>query len=655
MNDVLVDYDKEIWKTIEGYPLYEVSTFGRVRNRNSKKILSPAICKNTGYKKVNLWNKGYDKTHSIHRLVAEAFIPNPNNKRLVNHIDCDKTNNHISNLEWATDSENMKHAFANGLCENTRRAAYIQQEILSKKPRTQRQIESARENIIAINKRPKTERQLEAAREAINSDKCRSKANEAHYDRHPPIRVIETGEVYRSQRDLAERLNVNESAICACLHGRRNHANNYHFEYVDKDEIKDVYINEPNSKTTTFLYPYQLEAVKKIKNGSILNGGVGSGKSRVGLFYYFMKNGGWIDKDKYTPMTNPQDLIIISTAQKRNLGEWGGELANYLLYPNKDTNLSDFGNKIIIDSWNNIRKYDDITGAFFLFDEDRVTGTGAWVKSFLKIAKNNDWIILSATPGDMWTDYEAVFIANGFFRNKTEFRREHLIYSNYAKYPKVEGYRNERRLIRLRDSILVDMEFDRKTNPIHEDVFCKYDISKYKDVMKNRWDIYKDEPITQASGLCYVLRRIVNEDESRQVAVLELLEKHPRAIIFYNFDHELDILMNLAYPEGTAIAQYNGHRHDALPDTEKWVYLVNYNAGNSGWNCIKTNCIIFYSQNYSYKIMAQSAGRIDRLNTPYDNLYYYHLRSRSGIDLAISRALSQKKKFNERKFTNWDK
>lgn len=410
-----------------------------------------------------------------------------------------------------------------------------------------------------------------------------------------------------------------------------------------------------NYETTSFLRDYQLDAVKRMRNGCILKGGVGSGKSRTSLFYYFKENGGWLDKNKVTLMKHPKDLIIITTAQKRNLGEWEEELSPFLLYPDKETKKTSCGNKVFIDSWNNIKKYDDIRNAFFIFDEDRVTGSGAWVKSFLKIAKYNDWIILSASPGDTWMDYEAVFIANGFFRNKSEFRNEHLVYSRFAKFPQVIAYRNEIRLIRLRDNILIDMDFDRTTIPHHEDIYCSYDRIKYKETMRNRWDPYKNEPIQQASGLCYVLRRIVNEDESRQVALLELIEKHPKAIIFYNFDYELDILKNIAYPDGTKIAEYNGHAHQPLPTGEKWVYLVNYTAGNAGWNCIKTDTIIFFSQNYSYKVMLQSAGRIDRLNTPYTDLYYYHLKSRSGIDLAISKALVQKKKFNERKFAGFDK
>lgn len=400
-----------------------------------------------------------------------------------------------------------------------------------------------------------------------------------------------------------------------------------------------------------FLYDYQMDSVNKMRNGCILNGGVGSGKSRTGLYYYFKEQGGSIDPD-YIYMKKPKDLYIITTAMKRDSLEWEGELANFLISTNPEKNKT-YGNKVIIDSWNNIKKYSDIQGAFFIFDEDRVTGSGVWVKAFLKIAKSNDWIILSATPGDTWQDYIPVFIANGFYKNKTEFTREHIIYSRFTKYPKIDRYINTGRLNRLRNRILIDMDFTRHTIPHHEDMYCKYDISKYKNVTRTRWDPYKNEPIQQASGLCYVLRRIVNEDESRQTALLELFEKHPKMIVFYNFDYELDILKGLYYGENVEIAEWNGHKHQPVPSWEKFIYLVQYNAGAEGWNCIRTDTIVFYSQNYSYKVMQQASGRIDRLNTPYRDLYYYHLKSRSGIDLAISRALSQKKKFNENKFIKW--
>lgn len=399
-----------------------------------------------------------------------------------------------------------------------------------------------------------------------------------------------------------------------------------------------------------FLYDYQMDAVKKMRNGCILNGGVGSGKSRTGLYYYFKEQGGSMDPD-YIPMKNPRDLYIITTAMKRDSLEWEVELTPYLLSKNPEVNY--YRNKVVIDSWNNIKKYKDIYGAFFIFDEDRVTGKGAWVKTFLNIARKNQWIILSATPGDTWEQYIPVFVANGFYKNKTEFTREHCIYSRYTKYPKIERYINTGRLIRLRNQILIDMDFSRKTVPHHEDIYVKYDISKYREVMRTRWDPFKDEPIQQAAGLCYVLRRIVNEDESRQMALLELAEKHPRMIIFYNFDYELDILKGLYYGENVCIAEWNGHAHEPIPTSKSWVYLVQYTAGCEGWNCIKTDTIVFYSQNYSYKVLAQAAGRIDRLNTPYTDLYYYHLKTRSGIDLAISKALNEKKQFNETRWIKW--
>lgn len=401
----------------------------------------------------------------------------------------------------------------------------------------------------------------------------------------------------------------------------------------------------------SFLRDYQLDAVNNMRNGCILNGGVGSGKSRTGLYYYFKEHGGSMIPT-HIPMENPRDLYIITTAKKRDSLEWREELIHYYMSDIPEENVW-YKNKIVVDSWNNIQKYKETTDAFFIFDEDRVTGSGAWVKAFLKIAKKNKWIILSATPGDTWSDYIPVFIANGFYKNKTEFTREHCVYSRFTKFPKIEKYIATGRLIRYRNQILVDMDFSRKTIPHHEDVFVKYDISLYKDTIKKRWDPYKNEPIQQAAGLCYILRKIVNSDESRAVALLEYLEDKKRAIIFYNFDYELDILLNLAYRDGTEIAQWNGHKHQPVPTSDRWVYLVQYAAGCEGWNCIKTDTIILYSQTYSYRTLEQACGRIDRMNTPFIDLYYVHFKTRSGIDLAISQALHKKKNFNEGKFISW--
>lgn len=412
------------------------------------------------------------------------------------------------------------------------------------------------------------------------------------------------------------------------------------------------------------LYDYQIDAIKKMKNGCILCGGVGSGKSRTSLAYYYLENGGdpkSLAGGEYVPMSNPpKDLYIITTARKRDTLEFEGELIPFLMSTDPEYNL--YSNKIVIDSWNNVKKYAEVKDAFFIFDEQRVVGAGTWVKAFLKIAKSNDWILLSATPGDTWSDYIPVFIANGFYKNRTEFTREHIVYKRFSKFPQVDRYINTGRLIRLRNLILVDMDFKRQTVSHHEDIYVDYDAKTYKEVTKTRWDIYKNEPIENAGVLCYVWRRIVNSDESRQSALMELIKKHPRVIIFYNFDYELEILKGLLNdysPTGRKanvntfeVAEWNGHAHQPIPETDSWAYLVQYTAGCEGWNCIKTDTIIFYSQNYSYKVMEQASGRINRLNTPYTDLYYYHLKSRSGIDLAISKALKQKKNFNERRFVD---
>lgn len=400
------------------------------------------------------------------------------------------------------------------------------------------------------------------------------------------------------------------------------------------------------------LRPYQIDAVKKMKRGCILCGGVGSGKSRTALAYYYLCHGGKLDTKDYVMMKKPRDLYIITTARKRDTAEWELEMAPFLLSTNPEA--TPYKNlKVVVDSWNNIKKYKDVKGAFFIFDEQRVVGSGTWVKSFEKIAWwGNHWILLSATPGDNWLDYIPVFIANGFYENRTQFMREHVVRNGYVKFFKVDRYLGVRRLERLRDSILVNMDFMRPTIPHHEDIWVDFDRAAYRSMCRNRWNPWENAPIENASGFCQCLRKLVNIDSSREKAVLEILEKHPKAIIFYNYDYELEILLNLGknvYPS-LEVAEWNGHKHQPIPDGDRWIYLVQYTAGAEGWNCIKTDTIIFYSQNYSYKVMVQASGRIDRMNTPYTDLYFYHLKSRSGIDLAIAKALKDKKKFNETRF-----
>lgn len=365
-----------------------------------------------------------------------------------------------------------------------------------------------------------------------------------------------------------------------------------------------------------------------MKNGCILCGGVGSGKSRTALAYF-----------TETEPVKTEKLYIITTARKRDTREWEDELK---IFPRIK--------KFEIDSWNNIKKYKDVTGAFFIFDEDRVTGSGVWAKTFVKLSKVNRWIILSATPGDTWMDYIPVFLANGFYRNKTEFLHEHVIFNRYSKFPQVDRFVGTKRLERLRNDILVDMDFERPTTSHHIDIWCDYDKTIYKSAMKERWDVYKDKPCENISELCYILRKVTNSDVSRLVKVQEITAKTNRVIIFYNFDYELELLKSIHYSSRTKVTEWNGHKHEPIPKSHAWVYLVQYTAGAEGWNCISTDTMIFFSQNYSYKTMEQSQGRIDRMNTPFKDLYYYHLKSKSPIDLAIMRALNRKQKFNESRY-----
>jgi hypothetical protein len=242
-------------------------------------------------------------------------------------------------------------------------------------------------------------------------------------------------------------------------------------------------------------------------------------------------------------------------------------------------------------------------------------------------------------------DYIPVFVANGFYENRTAFKREHVVYNTFSKFPKVDRYLGVGKLVRLRNQILVEMPYKRTTRRITTDVKVDYDKDLYHKVWVKRWNPYEERPIRDVAELFMLLRKVVNSDLSRYSAVLTLLEKHPRLIVFYNFDYELEILRGLA--SVTKVAEWNGHKHEAVPTEGSWCYLVQYAAGAEGWNCTSTDAMVFYSLTYSYKLWHQAHGRIDRLNTPFAELYYYILKSDTMIDRSVSGSLRTKKSFNE--------
>ena len=395
-------------------------------------------------------------------------------------------------------------------------------------------------------------------------------------------------------------------------------------------------MNSLNSQkeSSDLLYPHQQMAVESMHNGCLLCGGVGTGKSITSLYYYYYKECGVIKKPLY----------IITTARKRDTGEWLDECSHFDIP----------ADKITIDSWNNIGKYQDVRDAFFIFDEQRVVGKGTWSKMFIRIARANRWILLSATPGDTWMDYIPLFIANGYYKHRTDFIRQHVVFNPYVKWQQVDHYINVEKLVAIKERILVNMEMNRHTVRHVEYVNCNYNMDLYKSVIKDRWDIYEKCPIDNVSRLCSIIRRIVNEDPSRILALKAILYNHPKTIIFYNFDYELELMKEALSDSDVVIAEWNGHRHESIPKTDKWAYLVQYTAGSEGWNCVETDCIVFYSQSYSYKATEQAKGRIDRLNTPFTDLYYYFLVSKSPMDMMISKSLRNKRDFNEgRVFKLW--
>ena len=399
--------------------------------------------------------------------------------------------------------------------------------------------------------------------------------------------------------------------------------------------------------------PEQIQAVRQLQNGSILAGGVGSGKTLTSLAWYLtsvcnaasIKKGGSLAKKK---VKGSPTLYVITTAKKRDSLEWEEEAARLGL--STDPACSFTGSSIVVDSWNNIGKYSDREHAVFFFDEQRASGSGRWVKEFLKITRKNTWLLLSATPGDVWMDYLPVFMAHGFFRTRTEFMEDHVIFDRFAKYPKVKRYIGEAKLQRLRRSILVEMPVERHTTRERETVYCDYDRDLYKWVVKNRMDPWTEEPLRDAGGVCRILRKVVSDNDWRSEQAKRILAGNERVIVFYNYNYELDRILAVAESLGVPTAQWNGHRHDAIPGGNRWIYICQYTSAAEGWNCTSTDTVLFWSLNYSWRVTEQCEGRIDRLNTPYSRLKYYFLESDSSIDKAVRRSLSSKKVFNERAF-----
>jgi len=430
------------------------------------------------------------------------------------------------------------------------------------------------------------------------------------------------------------------------------------------------------------LYPHQLEAVEKLRSGRILCGGVGTGKSRTAVAYY-MKN------------EAPKDVYVITTAKKRDTLDWQKEFSRFGVGQTMDSTIAGV---LHIDSWNNIGRYDKIDGCFFIFDEQRLVGSGTWTKAFISLSRRNDWILLSATPGDTWLDYIPVFVANGFYPNRTAFKRQHVIYAPYTKFPKVDRYVDVGTLVKHRNELLVHMPYQRSTVRHTHIVDVSYDVALFEMAVKKRWHVYENRPLLQVSELFSVVRKVVSTHPSRLEKIRELAAIHAKLIVFYNFDYELEILRTLKEYRWTStcqdqitnglqtsllgwsnssrleskphtslknvsvendsnlqlntthIAEWNGHKHDPIPDTDRWIYLVQYTAGSEGWNCTDTDAMVFYSLTYSYKQFEQAKGRIDRLNTPFRDLHYYLLISKNYMDSSVAKALAHKKNFNERSF-----
>lgn len=379
--------------------------------------------------------------------------------------------------------------------------------------------------------------------------------------------------------------------------------------------------------------PHQTEALAKLDTGKVLVGGTGSGKSITALAY----------AAKHHP---DKRIVVLTTAKKRDTGEWFGDAMKMSLRQ-----------ELEVDSWNNIKKYENVSDAFVIFDEQRVVGSGAWVDSFYKICKYNPWVLLSATPADTWMDLVPIFIANGFYKNKTQFNDQHVRWARFVKYPKVDSYLDVWTLGKHREAIYVEMPYLMKVTREEHMVDVEFDRDQEKLLYTARWNFYEDMPLKDAGEMMRLMRKSANSHISRYEKLKEIIAEKRKVIVFYNHNYELDQLRLLVTELDIQVNEWNGWVHQDVPTGDDWVYLVQYQAGGEGWNCITTDTVVFYSIPYSYRNFAQAKGRIDRLNTEYEVLHYYIFKSRAIIDQAIWKALTRKKNFQASAFgkKRWEK
>lgn len=403
------------------------------------------------------------------------------------------------------------------------------------------------------------------------------------------------------------------------------------------------------------LRDFQKDCVAQLRSGKVLAAGVGAGKSVMALYWYVStqcrtrRSRNQVG-ELFRILKGSPDLVVITTAKKRDSGEWSEEFARFALKEGVNHGMG--GVTVTVDSWNNIGKYVDADrNTVFIFDEQRAIGHGAWSKAFVRIARSHPWIMLSATPADDWKDWCPVMVADGFYRNRTDFFRRHAIYSRYTTYPKITSWYDTHQLEVVRDRILVTCEVPRQTERHDIELGTGYNKTAVKTMMKERVDPETGEPFMNASQLCYAIRKVVNCDPSRMDMARDVFEDHGRVIVFYSLRAELELIHMAAGMAGISeVGAYNGSTHDEVPTGNRWVYAVQYNAGAEGWNCTTCNTILFWDLPYSYRQLEQAKGRIDRLNTPYRNLFYYSMTSNAKIDLAIKRALRLKKDFNAAAF-----
>lgn len=219
----------EEWKSINKE--YEISNYGNLKRtkKGITKLIKPETLKK-GYLRVSIHEDGKRNRYLVHRLVAEYFLPNPLNKKQVDHINNNTSDNRVENLRWVTAKENVQHSIEQGRFVTDKKINAYKGRKVSEE--TKKKISEKNKRLIPWNK---GKMGLQFHTEEWKQQ-AKTRLKEANKNKQTPVICVETGEIFESQAEASRIKKISQGNIGSCLKGKRNVAGGYHWQYLRKEK-----------------------------------------------------------------------------------------------------------------------------------------------------------------------------------------------------------------------------------------------------------------------------------------------------------------------------------------------------------------------------------------------------------------------------------